>query len=79
MLVLGTVAPEFKLPDTTGEQVALADCSDKAALLVMFICYHCRFVKHVRSEFAAWERLFRRGIEAINANAWLIIQRIVQQ
>jgi peroxiredoxin len=50
MLALGTIAPEFSLPDTDGTIHALAD--DAAAFLVMFICNHCPFVKHVRSELA---------------------------
>jgi peroxiredoxin len=71
MLPLGTVAPEFKLPDTTGKQVALGDLADKAGLLVMFICNHCPFVKHVRSELARLGRDYLPrgiGIVAINSN-----------
>jgi len=52
MLPLGTVAPDFKLPNTNGKLIAFGEFSDKAALLVMFICNHCPFVKHVRSELA---------------------------
>jgi thiol-disulfide isomerase/thioredoxin len=50
MLALGTIAPEFSLPDADGTIYALAD--DAAAFLVMFICNHCPFVKHVRAELA---------------------------
>ena len=52
MLELGTPAPEFALPDTEGKTVALADLAGSPALLVMFICNHCPFVKHVREELA---------------------------
>ncbi|MGD2044100.1 MAG: thioredoxin family protein [Acidimicrobiia bacterium] len=53
MLALGTEAPDFSLTDTvSGETVALADYSDKKGLLVMFICNHCPYVKHVREELA---------------------------
>ncbi|MEO7676114.1 MAG: redoxin domain-containing protein, partial [Verrucomicrobiota bacterium] len=53
MLPLGTSAPDFSLPDTTGKIVALKDFKDAPALLVLFICNHCPYVKHVRSELAA--------------------------
>lgn len=50
MLPLGTKAPPFSLTDTrTGKTVSLADVSDGKGLLVMFICNHCPFVKHLRS------------------------------
>ena len=53
MLPLGTAAPDFQLPDVvSGRTVTLADFLDKDALLVMFICRHCPFVKHVQSELA---------------------------
>jgi peroxiredoxin len=48
MTPLGTAAPEFALPDvTTGRTVALGDVAGTAALLVMFLCRHCPYVKHV--------------------------------
>jgi peroxiredoxin len=54
MLPLGTEAPDFALPDVvTGETVKLADVSDADALLVMFICRHCPYVRHVRDGIAA--------------------------
>ena len=53
MLKLGTNAPEFSLPDVvSGEKVALSNFAGKKALLVMFICRHCPFVKHVQKEIA---------------------------
>lgn len=51
MLPLGTVAPPFRLPDTTsGNQVSLSDLMSKTGTVVMFICNHCPFVIHVRNE-----------------------------
>ena len=50
MLALGTIAPEFSLPDADGTNHVLAD--QAAAFLVMFICNHCPYVKHVRAELA---------------------------
>jgi peroxiredoxin len=52
MLPLGTTAPEFKLPDTNGKLVSLADFKDRPALLVLFICNHCPYVKHIRGALA---------------------------
>jgi len=53
MLPLGTHAPAFKLADPNGRLWGPSDFSDAPALLVMFICNHCPFVIHVRSELAA--------------------------
>ncbi|MES2791642.1 MAG: thioredoxin family protein [Planctomycetota bacterium] len=52
MLPLGTVAPAFSLPDTTLQQVSLETFAGSPALLVMFICNHCPFVKHLRAALA---------------------------
>jgi len=53
MLELGTPAPDFTLPDAaSGRDVSLATFLEKKALLVMFICPHCPFVKHVQLELA---------------------------
>lgn len=72
MLALGTEAPDFSLVDTvSGKTVSLADYQDKTGLLVMFICNHCPYVKHVRSELAAIGRDYADseiGIVAICSN-----------
>ena len=72
MLPLGTAAPKFELPDVvSGKTVSLATFSDKKALLVMFICQHCPFVKHVQSELAKIGQDYSSsslGIVAISAN-----------
>jgi peroxiredoxin len=47
MLPLGTSTPEFNLPDTTGKMVSLNDFTEAKALLVIFMCNHCPFVKHI--------------------------------
>ena len=69
MLPLGTSAPEFSLPDPDGKMYGLADGAD--AYLVMFICNHCPFVKHVLEELARLGRDYDgRGVAiyAINSN-----------
>ena len=48
MLPLGTKAPDFRLPDTGGKVVSLADFKGAPALVVVFMCNHCPYVKHVR-------------------------------
>jgi len=54
MLPLGTQAPDFQLPDVSGKTVRLADFQGAPALVVMFICNHCPYVKHLRSALAAF-------------------------
>jgi peroxiredoxin len=52
MLPLGTKAPDFRLPDTSGKTISLADFKAAPALLVVFMCNHCPYVKHIRSALA---------------------------
>jgi peroxiredoxin len=71
MVPLDTPAPDFRLPDTDGKLVARDDFKDAPALLVMFICNHCPFVKHIRAGLAQFARDYQpRGlaIVAINSN-----------
>ena len=49
MPVLGMKAPDFSLTDTEGNIVTLEDFKTAPALLVIFMCNHCPFVKHVLS------------------------------
>jgi len=72
MLALGTKAPDFELPDVvTGLPVGIRDFDGKRALLVMFICRHCPYVRHVRGELARLGRDFAESdlaIVAISSN-----------
>jgi thiol-disulfide isomerase/thioredoxin len=71
MLPLGTMLPDFRLPDLDDRTISAADVSGGAALLVAFICPHCPFVKHIRQEFARFANDYaRRGLSvvAINSN-----------
>lgn len=71
MLPLGTPAPDFQLPDTTGRLVSLADFRGKPALLVMFLCNHCPYVIHIRGALAALARDYLPrglGMAGISAN-----------
>ncbi len=71
MLPLGTQAPDFSLPDTDGKTVSRKGFDGKKGLLVMFICNHCPYVKHVRQELARIGEEYQKkdiGVVAINAN-----------
>jgi len=66
MMPLGTRAPDFSLPDTDGGTVSLDDFRDAPALLVMFICNHCPYVKHLRQSLADFAREYReRGLAVV--------------
>jgi peroxiredoxin len=70
MLPLGTNAPDFALPDTAGKTVALKDFAQAHAVLVMFICNHCPFVKHIRGGIAQLARDYQqRGVAVVGINA----------
>jgi peroxiredoxin len=54
MLSLGTIAPDFALSDVvSGNTFHRDDFRGKKALLVLFICTHCPYVKHVEKALAA--------------------------
>jgi peroxiredoxin len=72
MLELGTVAPDFALTDVvSGKTVRRDDFRGKKALLVMFICAHCPFVKHIEKELAKFGKDYSSqpvGIVSISSN-----------
>ncbi len=72
MLPLGTKAPDFSLEDVvSGNKISLDTFADKKALLVMFICVHCPFVKHLQDNLVALGKEYvdkGLGIVAISAN-----------
>jgi peroxiredoxin len=70
MLPLGTIAPDFKLPDTNGNTVALGDFREPPALLVVFMCNHCPYVKHIRTGLAQLARDYLpRGVAIVGINS----------
>lgn len=71
MLDLGTPAPDFRLPEpATGKTVALADFEGAPALVVIFMCNHCPYVKHIRKALAAFAREYQsRGLAVVGINA----------
>jgi peroxiredoxin len=71
MLALGTPAPDFRLPDPSGQMRALQDFAQAPAMLVAFICNHCPFVQHIRHELARFGREYQSkglGMVAIGPN-----------
>ncbi len=70
MLPLGTPAPDFRLPDFDGKTVSRDDLRDAPAMVVMFICNHCPFVKHIRQGLAGFGRDYRdRGVAVVGINS----------
>jgi peroxiredoxin len=72
MIELGAQAPDFDLPGTDGRVHSLKEFAGADALLVMFICNHCPYVKHVAAELAKLGRDYANegvGIVAINSNS----------
>lgn len=72
MLPLGTPAPGFHLPDVvSGKKMSLEDFAGKPALLIMFLCRHCPYVKHVEKELARLARDYAAknvAVVALSAN-----------
>jgi peroxiredoxin len=72
MLALGTKAPDFQLPDVvSGKTISLATFANQKALLVMFICRHCPYVQHIKTELARLGKDYKEhnvGLVAISAN-----------
>jgi peroxiredoxin len=70
MLPLGTKAPDFHLPDTKGRVVSLGNFAGASALLVIFMCNHCPFVKHLRKDIAQLVREYQaRGVAVVGINS----------
>ncbi|NLX13693.1 MAG: thioredoxin family protein [Phycisphaerales bacterium] len=70
MMPLGISAPDFALPDTEGRTVRLTDFKDAPALLVIFMCNHCPYVKHVRAGLADLGRALQaKGVAVVGINA----------
>jgi len=72
MVALGTKAPEFILPDTvSGRQFSLNEIQGDVATVIMFICNHCPFVKHVNTGLVKLANDYKTkeiGFVAISSN-----------
>lgn len=70
MLPLGTEMPRFSLPATDGRIVSSADFASAPALVVVFMCNHCPYVKHVRDGLARFAREMQPlGLAVVGINA----------
>ncbi len=70
MLALGSKAPDFRLWEPNGSMVALDDFRDASTLLVMFMCNHCPYVKHVRHELARLAKEYQgKGAAVVGINS----------
>jgi peroxiredoxin len=69
MVPLGTMAPDFSLPEPGGANVSRADFTGKP-LLVMFMCNHCPYVVHIADTLAARTREFMaHGVAVVGINS----------
>jgi peroxiredoxin len=69
MVTLGTPAPDFALPDTDGRIVRLADLKGRPTL-VIFLCNHCPYVKHIANDLAQiTAKYMQKGIAVVGINS----------
>lgn len=68
---LGSKAPDFKLPDTvSGKMLSLRDLKSDKVTVIMFICNHCPYVKHVNSGLVALANQYiKKGVSFIGINS----------
>ena len=70
MIALGTTRPQFSLTDVVSDSIVSSSNFVGKPLLVMFICRHCPYVKHVQGELAKVSKDYegKIGIVAISSN-----------
>ena len=69
MVALGSPAPGFALPDTEGKTVRLADFQGRP-LLVIFLCNHCPYVKHIANDLAQIARKYmEKGVAVVGISS----------
>ena len=72
MVALGTNAPHFILPDTvSGKDISLENIKGEKGTMIMFICNHCPFVKHINAELVRLANDYKNkgiGFVAISSN-----------
>jgi peroxiredoxin len=70
MMPLGARAPDFSLPDLDGKMASLADFREHDALLIVFLCSHCEYTRHLRDGLNQFARQYRpRGVAIVGINA----------
>jgi peroxiredoxin len=72
MIPLGTIAPDFTLLDTrTNKKVSLQELKSPIATVILFICNHCPYVKHIQTKLVEVANTYlARGVHfvAISSN-----------
>ncbi|HEX2149876.1 MAG TPA: thioredoxin family protein, partial [Actinomycetota bacterium] len=69
MMPLGSEMPSFELPDPFGQTYTSSSFSG-TPLLVMFICNHCPYVKHIRPRLAEVTKdLAGKGLAVVGINS----------
>lgn len=70
MLPLGTRAPGFQLPDAENKMVSLDNFKNASAVLVIFMCNHCPFVKHILSRLVELIKDYQaKGVAVVGINS----------
>lgn len=73
MMELGTIAPDFALMDTVSDKtLTLSDLKSDVATVVLFICNHCPYVKHLNSKIVEVANKYqKKGVQfiAISSNS----------
>ncbi len=70
MMPLGSIAPDFSLPDLDGTTKSLASLKGPKATLIVFMCNHCPFVKHVAPQLASIAKDYRsKGVAMIGISS----------
>lgn len=71
MMALGTIAPDFALPDTiTGSNVSLQELKGERGTLIIFMCNHCPYVLHAKPQLIDIAKTYRgKGIQTIAISA----------
>ena len=70
MLPLGTKAPDFSLVNVDGRTVCVADFADASTLLVIFLCNHCPYVKHLADALARFTSEYMdKGVAVVGINS----------
>ena len=70
MTSLGSSAPDFSLLNVDGRMIGLHDFDNQSSLLVIFMCNHCPFVKHVAEELTRLARDYMpRGVAVVGINS----------
>ena len=78
MLELGTALPPFRLSRLGGGEVASSDFDGAPALLVVFICPHCPFMKHIRRELGRFSRDYLpRGLAMVSITCLIAAAMVV--